>query len=139
MFSHITIDDISDPQLKKIVEFLLARFDERGPRSVVEFLDEIEDPVSKGIVTDIVMSKYEISKGWVSGDVEFQDVDPWRVARDAIVAMTKRKLHKQIELNQRALKEASERGADAQALMQRHQELMRQVHEVDSGVIFKPT
>ena len=97
MFSHITIDDISDPQLKKIVEFLLARFDERGPRSVVEFLDEIDDPVSKGIVTDIVMSKYEISKGWVSGDVEFQDVDPWRVARDAIVAMTKRKLHKQIE------------------------------------------
>ncbi|TSA20468.1 DNA primase [bacterium] len=139
MFSHITIDDISDPQLKKIVEFLLARFDERGPRSVVEFLDEIEDPVSKGIVTDIVMSKYEISKGWVSGDVEFQDVDPWRVARDAIVAMTKRKLHKQIELNQRALKEASERGADAQALMVRHQELMRQVHDVDSGVIFKPT
>ncbi|MDP2885060.1 MAG: DNA primase [Ignavibacteria bacterium] len=139
MFSHITIDDISDPQLKKIVEFLLAQFDERGPRSVVEFLDEIDDPVSKGIVTDIVMSKYEISKGWESGDVEFQDVDPWRVARDAIVAMTKRKLHKQIELNQRALKEASERGADAQALMQRHQELMRQVHDVDSGVIFKPS
>jgi DNA primase len=139
MFSHVTIDDISDPQLKKIVEFLLARFDERGPRSVVEFLDEIDDPVSKGIVTDIVMSKYEISKGWESGDVEFQDVDPWRVARDAIVAMTKRKLHKQIEMNQRALKEASERGADAQALMQRHQELMRQVHDVDSGVIFKPT
>ena len=137
IFSYITIEDISDPQLRRIIEFLLARFDERGSGSVTELVNEIDDPSAKGLVTDIVMSKYEISKGWESGEMEFQEVDPWKVARDAIVAMVKRKLQKQVEINQRALKDASARGADAQALMQRHQDLMRQLLDVDAGLLFK--
>ena len=137
IFSYITIEDISDPQLRRIIEFLLARFDERGSASVTELVNEIDDSAAKSLVTDIVMSKYELSKGWESGEMEFQDVDPWKVARDAIVAMVKRKLQKQVEINQRALKDASARGADAQALMQRHQELMRQLLDVDAGLLFK--
>jgi DNA primase len=137
IFSYITVDDISDPQLKKIVEFLLARFDEKGPGTVTEFVNEIVDPVLKSLVTDIVMSKYEISKRWESSEMVFEEVDPWRVARDAIVAMVKRKLHALIEINRRALKDASARGADVQALMQRNQELTIQLGNVDSGMLFK--
>ena len=137
IFSYITVDDISDPQLKKIVEFLLARFDEKGPGTITEFVNEIDDPVSKSLMTDIVMSKYEISKRWESGEMVFEEVDPWRVARDAIAAMVKRKLHAQIEINRRALKDASARGGDVQALMQRNQELTTQLGNVDSGMLFK--
>ncbi len=137
IFSYITVDDISDPQIKRIVEFLLARFDEKGSGSVTELMDEIEDPASKNLVTDIVMSKYEISKKWESGEMVFEEIDPWRVARDAIVAMIKRKLHTQIEMNRSALKDASARGADVQALMQRNQELTMQLGNVDSGMLFK--
>jgi DNA primase len=137
IFSYITVDDISDPQLKRIIEFVLARFDEKGSGSVTELVNEIDDPSAKSLVTDIVMSKYEISKGWETGEMEFQEVDPWKIARDAVVAMVKRKLQKQIEINQRALKDASSRGGDAQALMQRHQDLMRQLLDVDAGLLFK--
>jgi hypothetical protein len=83
------------------------------------------------------MSKYEISKRWESSEMVFEEVDPWRVARDAIVAMVKRKLQAQIEINRRALKDASARGADVQALMQRTQELTAQLGNVDSGMLFK--
>ncbi|HTY35983.1 MAG TPA: DNA primase [Bacteroidota bacterium] len=136
IFSYITIDDITDPQLKRIIEFLIARFDEQGSGSVTELVNEIDDPSAKSLVTDIVMSKYELSKSWESGEMEFQEVDPWKIARDAIVAMVKRKLQKQIEINQRALKDASTRGADAQPLVQRHQDLMRQLMDVDAGLLF---
>lgn len=139
MFSHITIADISDPQVRKVIELLLARFDERGPGQVTEIVGEIEDPELKSIVTDIVMSKYELSKRWESEEVEIEEADPWIVARGAIVALKKRILQKQVEENQRALKEASARGADVQALVQRHQELMNHMLEVESGAMFKST
>ncbi len=137
VFSYVTVEDFSDPQLKKIVEFLLARFDEKGPGTVTEFVNEMDDPASKSLVTDIVMSKYEISKRWESAEMVFEEVDPWRIARDAIAAIVKRKLQKQIEINQRALRDASARGADVQALMQRHQELTSQLGNVDSGALFR--
>jgi hypothetical protein len=137
IFSYITVEDIADPQLKKIVELLLARIDELGPGNVTEFVDEIDDPALKGIVTDIVMSKYELSKKWERGEVEFEEVDPWRVARDAIVAMKKRKLQTQIEVNMRAVKETAVHGGDSQLLLRLHQDLMQQLHDVESGAIFK--
>ena len=137
IFSYITVDDIADPQLRKIVELLLARIDELGPGNVTEFVDELDDPALKGIVTDIVMSKYELSKKWEWGEVEFEEVDPWRVARDAIIAMKKRKLQSQIEMNRRAVKETTAHGGDSQLLLRLHQELMQQLHDVESGAIFK--
>jgi hypothetical protein len=137
VFSYITIADITDPQIRAIIEFLLSRFDERGPGQVTEIVGEITDPTLKSIVTDIVMSKYELSKRWESNESEIEVADPWMVARDAIVAMKKKILQSQVEENQRALKDASTRGHDAQPFVLRHQELMKQIHDVDTGALFK--
>jgi DNA primase len=137
IFSHITIADITDPQIRTIIEFLLSRFDERGPGEVTEIVGEMTDPALKSIVTDIVMSRYELSNRWESNEGEIEVADPRVVARDAIVAMKKKILQNQVEENQRALKDASARGVDVQPLVHRHQELMKQIHDVDSGVLFK--
>ena len=137
IFSYITIADITDPQIRKIIEFLLSRFDERGPGQVTEIVGEITDPALKSIVTDVVMSRYELSKRWESHESQIEVADPWMVARDAIVAMKKTTLQNQVEENQRALKDASARGLDAQPFMLRHQELMKQLRDVESGSLFK--
>jgi DNA primase len=139
VFSYITVNDITDPSVKKIIQFLLTRFDERGPGTVTEFVEEIDDPALKSIVTDIVMSRYELSRRWETSEMEIEEADPWKIARDAIVALRKRNLQKQIEENQRALKEVSANGADSQLLLQRHQDLTKQLNDVDSGVMFKST
>jgi DNA primase len=137
IFSYITIADIIDPQIRTIIEFLLSRFDERGPGQVTEIVGEMTDPALKSIVTDIVMSKYELSKHWESHEGEIEVADPWMVARDAIVDLKKRVLQNQVEENQRALKVASAGGLDVQALVRRHQELMKQIDDVKSGALFK--
>jgi len=137
IFSHITIADIADKQIRKIIEFLLSRYDERGPGQVTEIVGEMTDPALKSIVTDIVMSRYELSKRWESNEGEIGVADPWMVARDAIVAMKKKMLQHQVEENQRGLKDASARGLEAQPFVLRHQELMKQIHDVDSGALFK--
>ncbi|MCX6144151.1 MAG: toprim domain-containing protein, partial [Ignavibacteriales bacterium] len=137
VFSYITIADITDPQIRKIIEFLLSRFDERGPGQVTEIVGEMTDPALKGIVTDIVMSRYELSRRWESNDGEIDVADPWMVARDAIVDLKKKVLENQVEENRRALKDASARGLDAQPFVLRHQELMKQLDDVKSGALFK--
>ncbi len=139
IFSHIAITDITDPQIRKIVEFLLSRFDERGPGEVTEIVGEITDPALKSIVTDSVMSRYELSKQWESSEGEIEVADPWMVARDAIVDMKKRGLEFQIEENRRALKDVSERGIDVQPFVLRHQELSKQLDDLKSGALFKST
>lgn len=137
IFSYITIADITDPDIRKIIEFLLSRFDERGPGQVTEIIGEMTDPTLKSIVTDTVMNRYELSKQWESNEGEIEVADPWMVARDAIVAMKKKILQSQVEENQRALKDASVRGVDAQAFVLRHQELMKKIHDVETGALFK--
>jgi DNA primase len=137
IFSYITIDDISDPQIRKIIEFLLSRFDERGPGQVTEIVGEMTDPALKGIVTDVVMSRYELSRGWESNESEIEVADPWMIARDAIIDLKKKGLEHQVEENRRALKDASARGLDAQPFVLRHQELMKQLDDVKSGALFK--
>jgi DNA primase len=137
IFSHITIADITDPQIRKIIEFLLSRFDERGPGQVTEIVGEMTDPALKGIVTDVVMSKHELSRRWESNEGEIEEADPWMVARDAIVDLKKKVLEHQVEENRRALKDASARGLNAEPFVLRHQELMKQLDDVKSGALFK--
>jgi DNA primase len=138
VFSYIAIADITDPQIREIVQFLLSRFDERGPGQVTEIVGEITDPALKNLVTDVVMNKYDVSKRWERSEGNFDAADPWMIARDAIVAMKRVSLQKQVEENQRALKDAAHRGMNVQPYMLRHQELMKQLHDVDSGLLFKP-
>jgi len=132
VFSHMSTSELTHPQIRTLVEFLLTRFDERGPGQVTEIVGEIEDPLLKNLVTDIVMSRYEVSKRWDLGSSE-TDPDPMRIARDVLVALRKRTLQQQIEENQKLLKEAGPRGEDPQAYVQRHLDLIKQLIAVDSG------
>jgi DNA primase len=138
VFSHITLPEVSTPQVRHILEMLLARYDERGPMHVTDLLLEIEDPLLKSIITDVVLSKYELSKQWQAGDSEFEEADPWTLARGAIVALKKQNLQKQVAENQRLLKETSLQGGDTRPLIERHQELMKQLISVDSPEFLKP-
>ncbi len=69
------------------------------------------------------------------GDIEA--VDPWMVARDAIVAMRKGTFRRRSRKISAALKDASLRGRDAQPFVLRHQELMKMIHDVETGTLFK--
>ena len=137
IFSYVTLSDFSSPQVRAILDLLLARFDERGPVNATELVHEIEHADLKSIVTDVVLSRYELSKQWQSVDTELEEADPWTIARGAIVALKKQHLQKEIVENQRLLKEASDRGGDTMEFVRRHQDLMRQLKEVESSQFFE--
>jgi DNA primase len=137
IFTHITLADIEDEQANKLAERILAHLDETGSAGISGLLGEIEDPALKGLLTDIAVSKYELSKQWETMEVRIEDADPWDIARGAIASLKKTSLQRQIEANQKLLRQASQRGGDAIPFVQRHQELIRLLKEVESPEFLK--
>lgn len=137
IFSHIALTDLSNELVKKLLEFVFSRLNERGTIDLMELVEDIEDPQLKSIVTDVAVSKYELSQQWSKRETEIEEADPWDIARGAIASLKKQALQKHIEENQRLLKEASRQGGDAMPFVQRHQELIKQLKETESPEFLK--
>lgn len=137
IFSHIDPKDFSDDRVRKIVHLLLDRFERVGSVEPTTLLQEIEDPSLKSIITDVSLSKYAISKRWQTGEVEIEEGDPWEIARGALATLKRILLQKQVEENQRRLKEATQHGGDALPFVQRHQELLKQIKELETATFMK--
>lgn len=139
IFTHITLADIEDEQAHKLAERILTHLDETGSAEISGLLGEIDDPALKSLLTDVAVSKYELSKQWETMEVRIEDADPWDIARGAIAALKKTSLQRQIEANQKLLREASQQGVDAIPFVQRHQELIRLLKEAESPEFLKPS
>ncbi|MGH2567839.1 MAG: hypothetical protein ACRDGA_05825, partial [Bacteroidota bacterium] len=97
----------------------------------------LEDVELKSLITDLALSKYELSKGWAAMEVEIEEPDPWKIARDAIVAIKRQAAQREIEQNQRRLKDASQRGQETSLYVQRHQELLNQLKVMETAEFLK--
>ena len=130
--SYIAMNELSDERVRNAVEFVLQRREGVAVASAASILNDMEDVELKSLISDLALSKYELSKGWAEMDVEIEEPDAWKIARDAIVAIKRHAIQKEIELNQRRLKDASQHGQDTVQFVQRHQELLNQKKEVES-------
>ena len=135
IFKNVTVDQFTEQRARKLTEFLQSNWRELGEIDAVAILNEMEDQELKGMITDISLSRYELSKGWV--DKEIDEPDSWQIAKDAITLLRKRAIQKQIEENQRMLKEAAQRGSDKMPFVVRHQELMNLMKEMESSEVSK--
>ncbi|MBI3004629.1 MAG: DNA primase [Ignavibacteriales bacterium] len=126
---NVTIEQFADERARKLTEYLFSHWRELGEINAVSLLNEMDDQELKAIITDISLSKYELSKGWVNKEID--EPDPKQIARDALALLKKRAIQKQIEENQRMLKEATQRGSDKMPFVVRHQELMKLMKETE--------
>ncbi len=134
--SYVAPDELSDERVRKAMQFLLRRLAEAGPAPAATVVNEIDDPEVKSLISDLALSKYELSKGWAEMAVEIEEPDPWKIARDAVLAIKKQAVQREIEQNQRRLKDAAQRGLDSFPYLQRHQELLNQLKRIDSAEFF---
>lgn len=134
--SFVSPDELSDERVKKAVRFILHRIEDAGLAPAATIINDIDDPELKSLISDLALSRYELSKGWAEMAVEIEEPDPWKIARDAVVALKKQAVQREIEQNQRHLKDAVQRGQDSIPFVQRHQELLNQLKRIDSAEFF---
>ena len=137
VLSHIGIDQITDTHVRVILQNILDRADESGSFDVNRLMAEMQDPEMKGLISDALVSKYELSRGWLDMEKEIDEPNPWKIARDAVVAIQKKNVLKEMEQNERSLKEVMRQRGDTMPYMQRHEELKKIQRELNSPEYLK--
>lgn len=130
--SNLRLDDLTDSRIQRLAQMALKRIQATGLLDAGALVNDISDPELKSIVTDVMLSRYEISRGWQDLAVEIDEANPRTIAKAAILAVRRHALRKQIEENQRNLRDASQRGDETRSYIQRHQEILRMLKELET-------
>jgi DNA primase len=132
ILSNVSLLQLSDERTRKLAQFVLDLYDDRGTIDTPAIVNEVQEPELKNLITDIALSRYELSRGWQVMEKEIDEPDPMMIARDAVVAVRRKAIQKEMEENQRALKESAMMHGDATPYLLRQQELLRLKKEIES-------
>jgi DNA primase len=132
VLSNISLLQLSDERTKRLAQVVLDLYDERGIIDATSIVTEVQEPELKNLITDLVLSRYELSPKWQEMEKEIDVPDPMIIAKDAVITVRRKAIQKEMEENQHALKEANLRSADATPYLQRQQELMQLKKEIES-------
>jgi DNA primase len=131
VLGEVALTDFSDVRVRGVLEKILEYFETGREFHVTSFVDNLADAELKRLVTDITMSRYELSRGWEEMEIEIDEPDPTAIARAAVGRMKRWKIQLEIEENQRQLRDAAQRGGDAMPFVARHQELLGRLKEIE--------
>jgi DNA primase len=126
ILSHISVEQFSDKQVRALAQFLIDVYDERGTIDATSIVHEVTDPVMRNLISDLTLSRYELSRNWQH---DIAEPDQMAIAGDALRRIQKKAAQRAQEEIQHAIKEAKSRNEDLTLLMQRQQELARLLNQ----------
>lgn len=132
IFKHVTIEDFSDQRVRKFVSTLLAHYEEDQSVDLNSLINEATDAEVKSMITDLIVSRYEMTKSWSGLGVEVNEPSPEEIANAALCALKKRAIEKRIEQNQKDLKEAALSGRDVSPFTQLHDQLRQELKAIET-------
>ena len=132
VLSNISVLQLSDDRARRLAQLVLDLYDERGTIDAPSIVNSVQDPELKNLIADLVLSRYELSPKWQEMEKEIDVPDPMVIAKDAVIAVRRKAIQKEMEENQHALKEAGSRSEDATPYLHRQQELLRLKKEIES-------
>jgi DNA primase len=108
VFSRIPPVSFSHPQARALAERLVDA--EAAEWDVTTLLDHIDDDAVRRLVTDLVMSRYDISKGWSEHGEPPREADPARVAQASILTLRMQDIDRRLRSELVLLQAAEDRG-----------------------------
>lgn len=128
---QLSLDDISSEAIRTAMSLVLQEIQAGRRVTPAGILDMICDTELTGVLTDIVMSsydlqrRYEISPKW--GSVEdVVTVDVRKIARDSLYAIKRSKLEEEIERTEQALRNARQQHQEETPYLQQLMALQQQ-------------
>jgi DNA primase len=129
IFEHVTLDDFTDPRVRSLVSTILDQYEEVTSVNLNALINQTEGEV-KSLVTDLMVSEYEMAKSWSRQGVDVREPSSEELANSAMTILRRRSLEKRIEENQKRLKEAQDRGLDTDALIELHMQLREELKKM---------
>ena len=134
---HTTVDEFHDQRARYILQRIIEQCERDRTFDVNLLLNELDDEAAKSVVTNLLFTKYEMSKNWKAIGVAIHEPDKWRIAADALVVLKREEINRRLEDNQKALQEASQQKRDESPYLETHQRLMRERDSLEIGKFLK--
>lgn len=131
VFANITMTDLEDSRVKELVQRVLERVESTGRFDFHLFLTELEDESLRNLASEVMLAKYELSKGWQELDARIQKAEPLTLARDAVFRLKKNIIDREIAANRKGLREAEQQGKETRSFTLRHVELLEILKELE--------
>jgi DNA primase len=121
--TNISLTQLSDERMRRLAQMILDLYDERGIIDAIAIINEVQESDLKNLISDLVMSHYEVSRGWQVMEKEIDVPEPLRIAKDAVLAIHRKNIQKEREENLHMLEKAKIQGLDVKTYQQRAMEL----------------
>jgi DNA primase len=123
LLSNISLVQFSDERMRRLAQFILDLFDERGTIDATAIINEVQESEFKNIISNLVLSHYELSRGWQEMEKEIDEAEPMRIAKDAVVTIHRKNIQREREENLQLLEKAKMQGLEVRSYQQRAIEL----------------
>ncbi|MBN1398122.1 MAG: DNA primase [Bacteroidetes bacterium] len=133
LLSNISLEQISSERLRKLAGFILDLYDERGKIDATGIINEAQELEFKNLISDLMLSHYELSHGWQEMEKEIDEAEPMRIARDAVVAVHRKTIQKEREENLKMLEKAKIQGLEVKPYQQRAMELNEMLKQLTTN------
>jgi len=131
ILSNISLNQLTDERMRKLAQFVLDLYDERGTIDIQTLVNEMADEKMRNLVTELVLNPEELRSDWRKMEKEIPRPDPMTIARDAVLQIQKKSLKRAKEENSRAMKEAEIQHLDTSLIRQRQQELAQLLNQLE--------
>jgi DNA primase len=131
VLSNISLLQFSDERMRNLAQFVLDMYDERGTIDALSIVNELHEQDLKNLVTDLVLSRYELSPGWHEMEKEIDEPDSMRIAKDAIIAFRRKTIQQEREENKRLQEQAKRQSLDVKPYQHREMELYEMLKQLE--------
>ena len=139
IFNHIHLGYLFDPRAQRIAQIILDDLEharpqvgQEGSAHVHRLLETVEDEEALAILSDLALSRYELSKGWKELEKEFEEPLSMAIAKSAVAILKRNSIQREMEQIQQVLRDAAQKGIDSAPYLQRQQELIQMRKELEA-------
>ena len=133
VFSEISLSDFHHPKTRALAEIILSIQAEHGVGDLPHLLDKLEDPVLRGLATDLVLGKYQMSKGWHEREIDIEEAEGFVMAKAGVYRIKRESLMRAVRDNLLRLKSALVGSDEASHYSSIHVELQHRLKELDTS------
>lgn len=131
VFGEIRLEDFTHPMARSLAGLLRGRMEKGESLDPSALVGELDDPLQKKLVSELVFSKYQLAPQVKGGEV--RQGDPMKVAEDTLLVLRKNVLNRLKMENQRAMKNAIARGEDTTPFLERDIQLANELKQMILG------
>ena len=131
VLSNISLLQLSDDRTRRLAQLVLDLYDDRGTIDATSIVSEVQEPELKNLITDLMLSRYELSPQWQEMEKEIDVPDPMMIAKDAVIAVRRKTIQKERENNKRLQDEAKNQGQDVKPYQHREMELYEMLKQLE--------